>query len=97
MLDVETAKLELSRKSMADINTETAWKWASRACASFENSSSETGTNKVLSFSNGQDYLGEAKEHAAQVGSVLVEKIEIATGGYFMDALLSLDKEMKGK
>ncbi|NJO48207.1 MAG: hypothetical protein HC840_00665 [Leptolyngbyaceae cyanobacterium RM2_2_4] len=92
MLDVEMAKLELSRKSLSDIHTDTAWKWASRACAAFQISLELTGVNKSLKFSEGQDYLGEAKEHASQVGSILLEKIEIATGQDFMDALLSLDK-----
>lgn len=97
MLDVEMAKLELSRKSMSDIHTDTAWKWASRAVAAFQLSLPMTGTNKALKFSEGQEYLGEAKEHAAQVGSLFLEKIEMAVGKDFMDALLSLDKELKEK
>jgi len=96
MLDVDMAKLELSRKSLADIHTDTAWKWASRAVAAFETSLDMTGVNKSLRFSEGQDYLGEAKEHAAQVGSMLLEKIESATGKAMIDALLSLDKSFKG-
>lgn len=96
MLDVEMAKIELSRKSMSDIHTDTAWKWASRAVAAFQLSLDLTGTNKALKFMEGQEYAGEAKEHAAQVGSIFLEKIEIAIGQDFMNALLSLDKDLKG-
>lgn len=96
MLDVEMAKLELSRKSLSDIHTDTAWKWASRAVAAFQISLDLSGTNKALKFSEGQEYMSEAKEHASQVGSILLEKIEIALGKDFMDALLSLDKSLKG-
>lgn len=97
MLDIEMAKLELSRKSISDIHADTAWKWASRAVAAFQVSITLNGTSKALKFSEGQEYMSEAKEHASQVGSTLLEKIEIAIGKDFMDALLDLDKALKGE
>lgn len=97
MLDVEMAKLELSRKSMGDIHTDTAWKWASRAAAAFEISMGLTKAGKALKFMEAQEYAGEAKEHASQCGADLVAKIESALSNYFMDALLDLDKDLKGE
>jgi len=97
MLDVEMAKLELSRKSMSEIHTDTAWKWASRAAAAFELSKHLKKANKALKFSEGQEYMGEAKEHAAQVNADLVKEIEKALSNYFMEAILELDKDLNGR
>ena len=36
MLKVKEAKKELSEKSYKEIQTETAYKWGSRACAAYE-------------------------------------------------------------
>lgn len=97
MLDVEMAKLELSRKSLSDIHTDTAWKWASRAVAAFEISMTLTKSSKALKFAEARDYEGEAKEHASQVGSQLLEKIEAAISESMINALLDLDKDLKGE
>jgi hypothetical protein len=97
MLDVEMAKLELSRKDATDIHAETAWKWASRAAAAFEISMRLTKSNKALKFSEGQEYMGEAKEHASQVSSSFLEEIERSISEYFTNALLDLDKDLKGE
>lgn len=97
MLDVEMAKIELSRKSMSDINRETAWKWASRAAAAFELSKDLAKANKALKFSQGQEFMGEAKEHAAQVSVECLEDINKALSNYFVEALLDLDKDLKGE
>lgn len=97
MLDVEMAKLELSRKSLSDIHTDTAWKWASRAVAAFEISMTLTKSSKALKFAEAREYESEAKEHASQVGSMLLERIEAALWKPMTDALLDLDAELKGE
>lgn len=98
MLDVEMAKLELSRKSITEIHTDTAWKWASRACAAFQISkAAKSGAGRAIKFSEAQEYLSEAREHAAQVNPALVEKINDEVSKDFMDALLDMDQALKGK
>jgi len=97
MLNLEEARLELSTKSYLAIEEATAWKWASRAAAAFEAvvKAKDRGDkdDAIQLFMRGDTYLGEAKEHAAQVGSIFLEKIEIAVGPYHMDAVDALYAE----
>lgn len=90
MLDVEMAKLELSRKTMNEIQKETAWKWASRAVAAFELSLTKDAGNKICHFFDGKEFMSESLEHAAQVSSELVKEIDLAINKSFVHALVSL-------
>ena len=67
MLNIEEALKELGEKNLDQIQTETAWKWGSRAAASFENCLSATGSKKLACWSIGEEYFHEAMEHAALV------------------------------
>ena len=65
MLNIEEAKKELRKKTYDEIQVETAWKWASRAAASFENVLKMDREDKVSAFVVAQEYLHEAVEHAS--------------------------------
>lgn len=65
MLDLEKARQDLQQKSYAQIQEETAWTWASRACASYENCVKEKFPMKLICWSLGEEYYHEAIEHAA--------------------------------
>jgi len=97
MLNLEEARQELSTKSYLAIEESTAWKWASRAAAAFEAvvKAQDRGDrdDAMQLFLRGDTYFSEAKEHAAQVGSIFLEKIEIAVGPYHMDAIDALYSE----
>lgn len=64
MLDVEKAKEELSKIPYTKIQEQTAWTWASRACACYQKSL-EKDNNKLEWFVLGEEYFHEAQEHAA--------------------------------
>lgn len=76
MLDLEKARKEIKDKGIRQIHEQTAWTWASRAIAAFEASIEATGLEKVFKFSDAQEYVGEAKEHASQVNSDFLREIE---------------------
>jgi hypothetical protein len=66
MIDVESAKEELQKKSLDEIQRETAYKWASRALAARE----------LQLLNDHNEYVHEALEHAALVeddGTFLLE------------------------
>jgi hypothetical protein len=64
MFDIAEAELELRTKTAAEIETQTAYKWGSRALAALR-LSRETGDQRwLLRY---EEYLHEAIEHAAQV------------------------------
>lgn len=69
MLDVESAKKELGDKSYGQIQEETAWKWASRACASYENVVEAQKARKLIYWTIAEELYHEAVEHAALSGS----------------------------
>lgn len=97
MLKIEAAKEELSQKSFNDIQKETAWKWASRAAASFEISLTEKGTAKFASFVIGEEYFHEAVEHAALVqGEDLTSEIKNQVFPYQEDAADDIEKLLGG-
>lgn len=77
MLKVEEAVQELSQKNLNQIQTETAWKWASRAAASFQNSLTAEKAKKFACFACGEEYAHEALEHAALVdGDDVISQIK---------------------
>lgn len=68
MLDVKAAIKELEVKSIEDIQRETAWKWASRACASFQKASEQKSLKAAVKWlMEAEEYKHEAVEHAALV------------------------------
>jgi hypothetical protein len=64
MLDLAKAKQELSQKTYAQIQEETAWTWASRACASYQGCVAADFPAKLALWSLGEEYYHEAIEHA---------------------------------
>lgn len=64
MIDLAKAKVELQQKTYAQIQEETAWTWASRACVSYQNCVSEEFPKKLGWWSLGEEYYHEAVEHA---------------------------------
>jgi hypothetical protein len=77
MLRVDEAKKELAEKSYAQIQKETAWKWASRAAAAFDLCKDEVDlAKKVAMYQTAQEFEHEAVEHAAlyeDCGTLLTE------------------------
>lgn len=66
MLKVAEAKEELSKKSYLEIQKETAWKWASRAAASYELAIEEKDVHRKMAiFHVASEFHHEACEHAA--------------------------------
>jgi hypothetical protein len=97
MLKIEVAKEELSQKNFNQIQTETAWKWASRAAASFENCLTEKGSSKFASFVIGEEYFHEAVEHAALVqGEDLTAQVKDEVFPYQQAAADDIDKLFGG-
>ena len=98
MLKVDEAKQELSQKNLQQIQTETAWKWASRAAASFDNCLSAEGTRKLACWSIGEEYYHEALEHAALVeGADLIGQVKQALEPYHEKAAADMDQYFGGK
>jgi hypothetical protein len=92
MLKVEDAKKELKEKSYDEIQVETAWKWASRAAASFENVISAPIGKKLSFFMAGQEYLHEAVEHASLAeDDGLVSAIKTDTFEYIAEAIEDIE------
>jgi hypothetical protein len=89
MLKVEDAKKELSQKTYAEIQEETAWKWASRAAASYQNVEKAEDAAKFEAYLLAQEYEHEAIEHAALISDPdenLVKKVQEAIAPYSQDA-----------
>lgn len=94
MLDVEKAKKELAEKTLSQIQRDTAWTWASRAVASFENVLDAENEKKVSLFICGQEYYHEAIEHASLVDEAepdFVLEIKLAIMESLAEAIGNLD------
>jgi hypothetical protein len=79
MLKIKEAIEELKTKSYNDVQTETAYKWASRACAAYALLLSAEFAKKVAFWTMAEEYGHEAIEHAALTAdnpSELVAKIQ---------------------
>lgn len=64
--ELEEARREIEAKSRSQIEEETAWKWAARAVAAYQNAHRLGGrniANRLLR--DATDYYHEAIEHAA--------------------------------
>lgn len=92
MLNLQAAKEELDKKDYHTIQTETAWKWASRAVVEFDRMLRLDEFEAALTFGRAHDYLGEAKEHAAQVDPDLLKKLIEEVNPYMFKALSHLTK-----
>jgi N-methylhydantoinase A/oxoprolinase/acetone carboxylase beta subunit len=68
MLDAKKARKELAKKTLEDIEHETAITWGSRAVASYQLAHEARGAaDAVRRFAEGETYRQEALEHAAMV------------------------------
>lgn len=97
MLDVKKAKDELSKKSYREIQEVTAWTWASRAAASYENVLTAESEAVIATLLLAEEYYHEALEHAALVdvgGSDLLNKIQDAVSVYSTAALTYVERAM---
>jgi hypothetical protein len=98
MLNIEAAKKELAEKSLNDIQIETAWTWAGRACASYQNSLEAKGKDKLLYWSIGEEYYHESCEHAALVNSeTFLKEVRDAMAPYQEEASEALGARFLGK
>jgi hypothetical protein len=65
-LKIDKAKKELKEKSYLEIQKDTAWTWASRACASYELAIEEKDIHRKVSiFQVAEEFFHESVEHAA--------------------------------
>lgn len=97
MLKIAEAKKELSEKTLDQIQRETAWKWASRAVASFENTVDAANEKKLTTFLAGQEYLHEAIEHASLVDDGdgdLVDDVKKAIKKSLNDAIEDVENSL---
>jgi len=84
MLDLNAALEELKTVNYNEIQISTAWKWASRSCASYQYCLEKQGIDKLASWTLGAEYGAEAVEHAAMATEIegLVEAIRDAIYPY---------------
>ena len=84
-LKVKEAEEELDRESYVEIQGETAWKWGSRAAATYEKLIKAKKEFKLGLWTMAEEYYHEAVEHAALVedeASDLVKDIQKAVRPY---------------
>lgn len=97
MIDLNKARQELGEKNLQQIQTETAWTWASRAAVSFENCLVAKGSKKLACWSIGEEYYHEALEHAALVeGEDVIGQVKKELEPYHEKAALDMDKTFGG-
>jgi hypothetical protein len=66
MLNLEKARKELANKSYGEIQAETAWTWASRACVAYQNiNERDVGSDRLVAWSVAEELYHESVEHAA--------------------------------
>lgn len=93
MLNIQEALEELKNKNLNDIQIETAYKWASRAAASYQNCLESEGLKKMACFVIGEEYFHEAVEHAALVeGQDLLSQIKKELVSYQEKAANDIDQ-----
>jgi hypothetical protein len=93
-LKVAEAKKELSENSYSMIQEQTAFKWASRAAATYELLLSVEREKKIVTWTIAEEYAHEAVEHASLVGdhaADIVEEIQDALSDYQADAFDHLE------
>lgn len=97
MLKVKDAEKELSEKTYKDIQTETAWKWASRAAASYDlQLASKSKREKLFLWTLGEEYYHEAIEHAALVDdkAKLLKKLDEELAPYKKKATKDIEQSL---
>jgi hypothetical protein len=94
MLKIEEASKELATKSYSEVQKDTAWKWASRAAASYLFMLEAEIQLKVGFWTVAEEFYHEAIEHAALTAEDpgdLVKKIREAVHPYQEKAADQLD------
>lgn len=97
-LKIDEAKQELKDKAYLEIQKETAWKWASRAGASYDLAIEEKDLcRKVAVFQIAEEFYHEAIEHAAlhEDGGDLVSKVEKELDQYKERATADLQNSLR--
>src|SRR5271165_4795619 len=97
MLKVKEAKEELSKKAYLEIQKETAWKWASRAAASYELAVEEKSIKrKIAILQVAEEFHHEACEHAAlyEDHGKLLGEIETQLDSYHNKATEDLENSL---
>lgn len=95
MLDLDSVREEINQKHALDkIHRATAWKWASRAAASYEAVLTEDPKKFMNRMIKAAEFNGEALEHAAQTGfpHILVKEIYEAIDPYLQAAWEHIEK-----
>lgn len=85
MIKLKEAIEELKSKAYNTVQIETAWKWASRACAAYVLMLEAQPSRKVGFWTMAEDYYHEAIEHAALTAddpAGLVAKIQESVSEY---------------
>ena len=95
MLNIKEAKEELTNKSYKDIQTETAYKWSSRAIACYEfQMETSNKKEKLMWWTLGVEYQAEGIEHAAltEDNAILIAKLEKELIDYHKKAQKDIEK-----
>lgn len=96
MLDLDRASEELKQKNYKQIQEETAWTWASRACVSYQNCENLEGTEKLVCWTVAEELYHESIEHAALSGNDgLLQQIRDAVHPYQEKAAFSMGVKSK--
>lgn len=91
MLNLEKARKEMEGKSYSQIQTDTAWTWASRASVSYEKVVSAEQDEKIVFWTVAEELYHEAVEHAALSGSdSLLKSVREAVQPYQEKAVKSI-------
>jgi len=92
MLDLNKAIQELGQKDYRQIQTETAWTWASRSAAWYQNCINSKPNEKLAAWTLAEEYAHEAFEHAALVegDDNLVKTVRTALHSYQEQAAQSM-------
>ncbi len=93
MLNVEAAKEEILSKPFKVIQAETAYKWASRAAASYELVLTAADNDLMRLMIMASDFLGEAREHSSEVGPELLKAINDKVHPYMQAAWKHVDNK----
>lgn len=70
VLKPEDARSELEKKTLLDIEEETARTWGERAAAAFQIASEKTGEERTRWVMDAENYRQESLEHAAMTGDM---------------------------
>lgn len=96
MIKLKEAKEELEKKTYREIQKSTAWTWASRAAASYDNCA-KADKDKLVLWTVAEEFYHEAIEHAALVEGEedLVKEVREAVSPYQEKAATSMGVDPK--